>query len=111
MRSDLLAPGTHYAGEICIDGQCEHAELYANDSRDRSSGATSPTTDRPSAGVIGFDLALFDVRQEGSVTVRIFDSATGEIIVDYRGSVDFNPHEINGPDCDDPPCWGARLFL
>ena len=111
VESNNLEPGVWYEMELCIDEQCERAVVYANDSRDRSSDATSPTTVPPTPGVVSFDLSVFPPKDTGTVSFRIVDPDSGLTVETFQGHVAFELRELNGPDCDDPPCWNAAIHL
>ena len=110
IESDSLKPGTSYDAELCLDGECRQTPVFADDSRDRSSDATSPTTAPPSPGVIHFGLSDWDLRESSDVTVRIYDRDSGSTVLEYDDRLIFLLGFSQDP-CNPMPCWSAQLYL
>jgi hypothetical protein len=97
-----IMPGSEYAVEACVDGECERAQIRVSD---RGVGRVANLT-ASADDVVALVLHGDDYSGSHAVALTVESPDQGTIIVEEE--VEFERTQPNGPRCE-PVCWIATI--
>jgi hypothetical protein len=97
-----IRPGSEYAVEACVDGECERAQIRVSD---RGVG-TVANLHVSADDVVALVLHGDDYSGSHAVALTVESPDQGTIIVEEE--VEFERTQPNGPRCE-PVCWIATI--